>query len=628
MNKFNRIMDAMNRRSGRVMAMLCLSAVAMGTTTSCSDFFEQDSERIIYADDSHLNNATDTLYSVAGILGKLQALADRTILLGELRGDLVDINKNTSADLRNVALFNIDDNNAYNKPSDYYAVINNCNYYIANADTALKNNRNEKIFMKEYTAVKGIRAWTYLQLALNYGKVPFVTEPILTKEQAERDYPQQDLQYICEWLIKDIQPLAEEELPGYGDIRGINSKLMYFPIYLMLGELNLWAGHYKEAALNYYNYINRRNGTNSSYPIGTNYYARWRTGTNTFTQYGGRESSYFGLFSNESYGTNNELITLIPGDSIPSEGNYSQLRNLFNCTTDNNYDYSIELSQAMKDISAAQTSTYLISNEGGVAKYGVAPKGIGGLVDGDLRLNDVWSSRENVNFNGERKDYQYVYKFSTRNIHIYRRAMVYLRLAEAMNRAGYPHFGYYVLASGVNNKLIEDSIMKHYPTSDDTTFLRQFDFPTTRYVLRTPDNAGLANTMGIHDRGCGYSMYNPYYTMPFDSTLINKETGYYNSPDDSLKQKEYQIDQVEKMIVDECALELSFEGTRFYDLMRVAKRRNDPSFLANRVYARRGEDKKGEMQAEIRTNLNNENNWYLHWNGKIGIEPIREVTNE
>ena len=134
--------------------------------------------------------------------------------------------------------------------------------------------------------------------------------------------------------------------------------------------------------------------------------------------------------------------------------------------------------------------------------------------------------------------------------------------------------------------------------------------------------------MGIHDRGCGYSMYNPYYTMPFDSTLINKETGYYNSPDDSLKQKEYQIDQVEKMIVDECALELSFEGTRFYDLMRVAKRRNDPSFLANRVYARRGEDKKGEMQAEIRTNLNNENNWYLHWNGKIGIEPIREVTNE
>ena len=214
MNKFNRIMDAMNRRSGRVMAMLCLSAVAMGTTTSCSDFFEQDSERIIYADDSHLNNATDTLYSVAGILGKLQALADRTILLGELRGDLVDINKNTSADLRNVALFNIDDNNAYNKPSDYYAVINNCNYYIANADTALKNNRNEKIFMKEYTAVKGIRAWTYLQLALNYGKVPFVTEPILTKEQAERDYPQQDLQYICEWLIKDIQPLAEEELPG------------------------------------------------------------------------------------------------------------------------------------------------------------------------------------------------------------------------------------------------------------------------------------------------------------------------------------------------------------------------------------------------------------------------------
>ena len=147
MNKFNRIMDAMNRRSGRVMAMLCLGAVAMGTTTSCSDFFEQDSERIIYADDSHLNNPSDTLYSMVGILNKLQSLADRTILLGEMRGDLVDINEHTSADLRNLALFNIDADNMYNNPSDYYAVINNCNYYIANADTAKKNNRNEKKVM-------------------------------------------------------------------------------------------------------------------------------------------------------------------------------------------------------------------------------------------------------------------------------------------------------------------------------------------------------------------------------------------------------------------------------------------------------------------------------------------------
>ncbi len=621
-NMFNTIRRAAVARTKGAMALLCLGAAVAGVTSSCADFFEQESDRIIYADKDHLNNATDTIYSVTGILGKLQALADRTILLGEVRGDLVDINTNTSADLRDVALFNIGDDNAYNSPSDYYAVINNCNYFIAKADTSLKNNRNEKIFMKEYTAVKGIRAWTYLQLALNYGNVPFVTTPILTKEEAERDYPRKGIAEICDWLIKDIQPLANEELPGYGTIRSLDSRLMYFPIYLMLGELNLWAGHYREAALNYYNYISKRNGTNSAYPIGSTRGTFWPNGTTTFTKYSGIYVNYRVSFGNETYGSNSEYITIIPGDSIPSEGNYSQLRNLFNCTSDNNAEFSLTPSQSIKDLSAAQTCTYVISNNSGVAKYGVVPKGIGGMRDGDLRLYNVYTQMENAIINGERGEYQYIHKYTTRNIPVYRRTTVYLRLAEAMNRAGYPHFAYYVLASGVNNKVITDSIMKYYPSAADSAFLSRFDFPTTRYVLRTPDGLNTENTMGIHDLGCGWSLQNPDYQMPFDSAYIDKTTGYYKSEADSILERQYQIDKVEQMIVDEGALENSFEGTRFYDLMRVALRRNDPNFLADRVYARRGEDNKAAMMGEIKVNLRNSSSWYLHWNGRIGIEPV------
>ncbi|MBR6605344.1 MAG: RagB/SusD family nutrient uptake outer membrane protein, partial [Prevotella sp.] len=163
-------------RSVRVaFGALCIVA-ASSAVTSCSDFFEQESKHVIYSDKDHLVGATDTMYSVIGIMNKMQAVADRTILLGEARGDLMDITEVTSSDLRDVALFNVGSENMYNQPRDYYAIINNCNYFIANADTALKNNRNEKIFMKEYAAVKAFRAWTYLQLALNYGSVPFVTE--------------------------------------------------------------------------------------------------------------------------------------------------------------------------------------------------------------------------------------------------------------------------------------------------------------------------------------------------------------------------------------------------------------------------------------------------------------------
>ena len=214
---------------------------------SCADFFEQDSDQVIFSDNDHLNNATDTIYSVTGILSKLQALADRTILLGEVRGDLVDVTDVTSNDLREVAQFNIGNENMYNRPSDYYAVINNCNYFIANADTALKNNRNEYIFMKEYAAVKAIRAWTYLQLVLNYGSVPFVTEPILTKEQSEAVYPRYDIQAVCEYFINDLQPLTDKYSHEYPTldgqkIRGNDVPFFWFPLYVVLGDLHLWAG--------------------------------------------------------------------------------------------------------------------------------------------------------------------------------------------------------------------------------------------------------------------------------------------------------------------------------------------------------------------------------------------------
>ena len=111
------------------------AVLAIGGFASCSDFFDQESEHVIFTETDHLNSATDSIYSVIGILNKLQAIGDRTVLLGEVRGDLVDLTKEANSDLRDMALFNIGDDNRYNNPTDYYAIINNCNYFIANAST-------------------------------------------------------------------------------------------------------------------------------------------------------------------------------------------------------------------------------------------------------------------------------------------------------------------------------------------------------------------------------------------------------------------------------------------------------------------------------------------------------------
>ena len=60
------------------------------------------------------------------------------------------------------------------------------------------------------------------------------------------------------------------------------------------------------------------------------------------------------------------------------------------------------------------------------------------------------------------------------------------------------------------------------------------------------------------------------------------------------------------MIIDECALEFAYEGKRFYDLMRIALRRNDPAYLADAVAKRNG-----KIDETLRSKLMDKRNWFL-----------------
>ncbi len=611
--------------------MLAMGMVLVGATTSCSDFFDVDSNYIIDASKEHLHTDADTIYSVTGILDKLQVIADRTVLLGEARGDLVSITGATSSDLRDVANFSIGDNNKYNRPSDYYAIINNCNYYIAKADTSIRNNRGEYLFKKEYVAVKAIRAWTYLQLVTTYGSVPFVTEPILSEEEAEKDYPRYDIKQVCDYFLKEdsLANLYYDAwtYPNYGDIKSIPSRLMFMPLTLVLGDLNLWAGNYAQAANWYHYYLTNRNGTNGVYPTGS-LASKW-----TNNDWLNISSSWTSSFNDKSNGRNSEVISIIPTDSIPSEGCYSELRNIFHTSSDNNYKPSLVPSQSLKDLSAAQN--YYYNNNGEVT---IAPKSMEAMYRGDLRLGTSWYSDESavVKSTGEKYTAQQIYKYPVEEaprICTYRRTLVYLRLAEALNRLGLPRYAYHILSTGVNNEIIRDSIAPDYIDAygEETAEIltQSFAFrgssissPSTDYVVITdPESTrlGQANTFGIHSHGCGFTAGrygDGGYEMPYNRDIYpNGTTTPEERTDSILQQLAYQIDAVEKMIVDEEALEFAFEGFRFYDLMRIALRREDPSFLANKIYNRAGANGKSGVKAD----LTDTKNWFLKWNGKIGF---------
>ncbi len=68
------------------------------------------------------------------------------------------------------------------------------------------------------------------------------------------------------------------------------------------------------------------------------------------------------------------------------------------------------------------------------------------------------------------------------------------------------------------------------------------------------------------------------------------------------------VTYIENLILEERALELAFEGRRWFDLTRVARRRNDPSYLADIVASKYSDPAAAER---VRQRLMIQENWYL-----------------
>lgn len=547
-----------------------------GGLSSCADMLQTDSDIVMYEKDNTLSHPTDSVYSVLGIISKMQVIADRTVLLGEIRGDLTTITDAASADLKRLSSLDFSVENKYNSVSDYYAVINHCNYFIHHVDTTLER-RGYKVFEAQYAAVKAFRAWTYLELAKAYGNVPLVLEPLMTelKAQEAMNGPRASLQEICEYFIADLTPYAYKEVPRFGAIDGFNSTEFFIPVRTLLGDLCLWANRYEEAARWYHDFLTDRDD-----PI-TPFSGRitWNNPTE-FVSPGGA------IFSTT------DIRSFIPMETRAFDGVMTDLENIF-CSTDENYNYyQVTPASGIYRLSAEQIYCMEYKRDTGTDTIYVPRTGfLKPSLVGDLRLYSNFSQRssgvqnEYSEYSSETQTVVKPQLFALNGmIPTSRNTMTYLRYAEALNRAGYPQSAFLILKHGI----CRDNIVEYVDSIErsQAAALIEFDaniFPKDR-------------AMGIHSRGSGDSHINECYTlpMPTDSLATRQDT------------IDYQIPLVEDMIIDEMALEGAFEGYRYYDLMRVALRRNDVAYLAEPISMRNG-----EQDAAIRAKLNDMSNWYL-----------------
>lgn len=547
--------------------------LSVGVFSSCDDLLSVDSDRFISADDHNMSAANDTLYAMFGVFSQFQKLADSYVLLGELRADLMDVTDTADVYLKEIYNHNVSANNPYVNIKAYYAVINNCNYILHKIDTS-QVIKGEKAMLKTYAAAKAIRAWTYMQVALNFGKATYFEKPILSVDEAFASYPAYTMEELAPRLIADLEPYRNTLYPNFAE--GV------IPVRFLIGDLYLWSGsftnstHFYELAANEYyrlildNYVLIRD--RSTYTTVNNAF------TGGYSVYSLFNSQIMGaIVSSNQYGNDYKMDTLTMNLSLTASQksieNWMTQRYVHNATVDTLGDLRMKVSIDKMSLYGQGSVTLLNSGRYTISKF----------ID--------------LNYSNDRN--------SSKLTPIYRVSQLYLRYAEALNRLGKPNAAMAVLKYGMNASTLANRRFipgkEMVPNIKQTTIPSKLDplVDSVRYdtTYSAPSYMDFTDTrfnqnIGVHARGCGnIQMDTTYYRIP-------KIAYSATSAQDSIL-------YVEDLIQKELALEMAFEGNRFHDLMRFAIRRNDNAYLADIVSA------KYPNPGPVRTKLLDRTNWYI-----------------
>ena len=615
-----------------------------------------------------LTAKTDSLFYGFGILQAMQQLADQYVLQGEMRGDLVRTTKYTDNNLRQLANFSATTANKYDSAYVYYRVINNCNYYIAHRDTTLfTGSRN--VVMPEYAAVKAIRAWAYLQLGRNYEHVPFFTEPLTQISQIDGgSYPELDLKGLVARLAPDLEQYTGFTPPSYGlsyngfrtigspnwstETKGFVPMLCFIPVDVILGELYLEAGQYEQAARHYITYLTQvaSNFTSvRSLFTSSNYVAPMRSKSISTGRFGGMDDSDLpdrGLMSTqENFGNSwdnifasntafYDIISYIPMAVNRQSGPITQLPLIFgfNYYATNEelatgastvsglsgpYVEEVQLlpSQALNTLSDSTEYYFYFDN-----KSNDVYDSIQSYPAGDMRLRSIMSQTLR-----DDSTMQWVDKYKYANIVLYRTSTLFLHLAEAFNRLGMYDAAFAILKDGISELLIDKNNADEYYVdylSDETRLRLQ-----TTYPLLSEENIYLfprENACGIHCHGAGraasdlpngsrtfgntyHAGSSPYQLQRMAGKKMEEIAKQFNVAVGTTRQDT--INAVEDLLCDEYALEFAFEGTRFYDLARMARHKNEAG-LYGANFGSLWFARKLSANNPVK-DLTNPQNWYL-----------------
>ena len=556
--KFMKFILIISKNSIFALAFLtCFFAV------SCSKILNKDPETTLDSKNVY-RNIFDADAAVIGVYGKFMGLAKQYVLMNELRADLLSVTDNADNELREISTHSTTQNNSYTSPKPFYSLINECNDVLKNFDIMLKDNKFKITeYNQRYSDVACIRSWLYLQLGIHFGNIPYVTSSLDNVDAVVKDslqFKPISFNTLLDTLIKFTSNLPYISPYSAGSsllltVDGSSTTNFFIEKNALLGDLNLWRGKYNAAAT-YYRALMEGSGYFFASGSGA-YYDNFKV-SNFSSIPGYLDISYLRYHENDlrSFIDNNTQ----GWRSIFANSSYASAELMWVLP----FNYNFAPSNPFIEI---------FSNVGG--KYLVKPS--------QLAI-DYWNSQKQTNnfpydarglmtyrtINGQpvivKNLYTYLNESSllptnvlqkNGNWFLLRAAAIHLRYAEAANRDGYSKLAYAFVNKGLGNTYTA-------PTSDVTNYQNTFDLPD-------PYKFDARNGTYPYFRGSWYR----HEGIRGRANLVSTPAADTASTVD-----------MENSIINESGLELAYEGYRWPDLLRVALRRNDPSFIADKVYAK------------------------------------------
>jgi len=569
---------------------LLMSAVVLSGCKKVFDIKPQDQ-----LDQSQAyQNVYDADAAVVGIYGKFMSLADRYVILNELRGDLLNTTSNADEALRQVSSHTVTAGNPYASPRPFYELIINCNDVLENFQMMLREKRlTEDEFNQRYSDIGALRSFLFLQAGIHFGEVPYVTNSLKDVDAVKNsaNFPKLSFTVLLDSLIRFTEGLPYKELYPSGtnlnlSVDGYPTQKFYINKKVIMGDLNLWKGNYVKAA-EWYRQV-METGTQGT--VNGNYYSQYKIGWDsngdidhyiTYSRAGDASTlvtnSQWRIMFEQAFGTagfDREWVWALPFDS-----KFKPANSLIKLFSPVGGDYLVKPSNEIFSMWDEETQR--------VAQGGSIPY-------------DARKLLSTATIGGQPVAMKYLYNYlnyaslSPVNLltkngkwFLFRQTHLHMRFAEAANRSGK-----HLLSWGFLNNGLAGAYPA--PTSDVSLYHNSLWEPYPfNFDARNSGNSGVPyfradwyRNIGVRARA---NLNN--ITVPASDSLLT----------------------IESALIKETALENAFEGTRWPDLLRVALRRNDPAFIADKIYNKMLKDGDGNAAA-VRAKLMNPANWYLPFN--------------